>query len=102
MISRILILIFFILFYTDAASYGVVGVTESSPPEEKRDCWSCHRSPNLNTSEGIIASQELCFECHAKEDCRREIGGHSLSLQIKPEEYVKTKHQYIASLLGVK
>jgi len=98
MSSKKIIFIIFILFFTHANSYGEIDTINSFPPEEKRDCWACHRLPNMNTNEGTIASQELCFECHANQDCQRKIGEHSLSLQVNPEDFAKTMHKHNACI----
>ena len=65
---------------------------------KERVCLDCHRSPNIHTNEGILSSQALCLECHAKDLCKKTVGETSVSLQVKPESFEKSPHKYIACI----
>lgn len=71
----------------------------STEPPAERVCLDCHRCPNVNTNEGVIASQEQCYECHReKETSFRTIGKTKISLQIKPDEFEDNPHKYAACI----
>lgn len=65
---------------------------------KERVCLDCHRSPNIHTNEGILSSQALCFECHAKDSCKKTVGETPVSLQVKPESFEKNLHKYVACI----
>jgi len=63
-----------------------------------RDCLDCHRFPNIDTNEGVIASRALCMECHAKKECKKSLGKKALSLQLGPKSFEKSPHKYVACI----
>jgi hypothetical protein len=73
------------------------GLTDEELMEaEKKLCWRCHRQPNLNSNEGIIASILLCMDCHEKKDVEKKVDGKPVSLYLDEKEYEKTVHRRIA------
>lgn len=63
-------------------------------------CLDCHREPDLQTNEGIIASQSFCYECHDKADTKKQIGNSHISLQFTAATFKKNqaKHEQIACI----
>ena len=63
-------------------------------------CLDCHRAPNINTNEGVFASNALCYDCHREKTCTRKIDGAEISLQITPEDFNKNQkqHQFVACI----
>jgi cytochrome b subunit of formate dehydrogenase/nitrate reductase gamma subunit len=73
------------------------GLTDEELMEaEKKLCWRCHRQPNLNSNEGIIASILLCLDCHGKKDVEKKVDGSPVSLYLDEKGYGKTVHRRIA------
>ena len=75
-----------------------MGIEE--PSSEPLVCIDCHRMPNINTNEGVIASQTFCYDCHKEEDIKKKVGADEISLQITPELFNKnqTAHRFIACI----
>jgi nitrate reductase gamma subunit len=94
----------FILFVTACAFTCSVGNAEEAKiissliDGKERLCLDCHRSPNIETNEGIFSSQSMCLECHAKETCKKTIEKKQISLQVKPGAFEKNRHQYAACI----
>lgn len=65
---------------------------------KQRDCLDCHRYPNVNTNEGVFASQAFCMECHAQKECLKSVEGQPLSLQVDLQSFEKTRHKYTACI----
>ncbi|RLB24556.1 MAG: hypothetical protein DRG76_00985 [Deltaproteobacteria bacterium] len=63
---------------------------------KERVCLDCHRSPNINTNEGVINSRAICMECHSKSECNKDIGTQQVSLQLGKNSFGKTPHRYVA------
>lgn len=72
----------------------------AAPVIEPLVCLDCHRSPNIETNEGIISSQTFCYDCHKEKTCIRKSGTKEHSLQVVQEEFIKQQplHQYIACI----
>jgi len=75
-----------------------MGIEE--PVLEPLVCIDCHRMPNINTNEGIIASQTFCYDCHKEEDIKKIVGDNETSIQITPELFNKNQpvHRFIACI----
>lgn len=71
---------------------------EPEPVVEPLICLDCHRSPNIETNEGVITSQTFCLDCHKEKTCVRKADSKETSLQVVPEEFVKQqpRHQFVA------
>ncbi len=61
-------------------------------------CLDCHRQPNINTHEGVAAARAFCDRCHSREDCRREVDGQIVSLQVTAESFADDPHRYVACI----
>ncbi len=70
------------------------------PGVESRVCIDCHRMPNTNTNEGIMASRSFCHDCHKKNDIKKIVKPDDISLQITLETFNKNQpvHRYIACI----
>ncbi len=63
-----------------------------------RVCLDCHRTPNIQTNEGVLTSQGLCYECHGKETAVRRVGDQTVSLKVVPDSFQKNRHTYVACI----
>ena len=84
-----------------SSAVAVETVAEEPAPAsmEERVCLDCHRYPNINTNEGVLASQAQCYECHAeKKTSLRTEGKQSISLQVTSDTFEKNPHKYIACI----
>lgn len=63
---------------------------------KERVCLDCHRFPNINTNEGIMTSQAMCYECHSKKTLDRKVEGRSVALTVTPESFQKNRHAVVA------
>ncbi|HSO66913.1 MAG TPA: hypothetical protein VLP30_03575, partial [Desulfatirhabdiaceae bacterium] len=65
-----------------------------------RVCLDCHRSPNINTNEGVAASQAFCYDCHREAACVRNVDGTPVPLQVLPETFKSNQkpHQFNACI----
>ena len=63
-------------------------------------CLDCHRLPNVNTNEGVVAAQAFCNQCHINPDCQRtsDAGGQPVSLQVAEKSLAGTPHQFVACI----
>lgn len=95
---KVLLFIILGLIILPVRVFGQAQLADVYPPEEKRDCWGCHNLPNIVTNEGASASQAFCLECHSQASCQRTEGSTVLSLQVKPEEYKATRHNFVACI----
>ncbi len=86
-------------FATNDSELTEAKVLEEATPVQS-DCLDCHRAPNLQTNEGVIASQNFCYECHDKADTKKQIGDSDISLQIMAETFNKNQagHQFVACI----
>ncbi len=66
--------------------------------KEERNCLDCHRRRNINTNEGVIASNRFCNDCHLKEEAKREVDGREVSLKIPENIFKDDPHGYIACI----
>jgi nitrate reductase gamma subunit len=80
----------FALFFPPNDTVDMVG--------EKRECLDCHRQRNINTNEGVVASNAFCMECHAQPSCKRDEDGTEVSLQVPAEAFAGTPHNYSACI----
>lgn len=69
-------------------------------PPDPLVCIDCHRAPNINTNEGVIASRAFCYECHRDSDTKKRMGSSDVSLQITADTFNESqpKHQFIACI----
>jgi len=65
---------------------------------KQRECLDCHRYPNVNTNEGVYASQALCMECHGHKQCQKTVNSQSVSLRVNLQSFEKTRHRYTACI----
>ncbi len=63
-----------------------------------RPCQDCHRLPNTQTNEGVLAANRLCMECHGQKECQRKVKGQVVSLRVDPKSFAGSRHQYVACL----
>lgn len=66
------------------------------PNSTMRQCMDCHRLPNLNSTEGVLANRALCQECHAKKEVVREVDGKAVSLRVDEKAFATSRHQMTA------
>lgn len=87
-----------VLAAATALSDGNTTMMKNQASKNPLVCIDCHRAPNINTNEGVIASQDFCFECHEKNETKKQVGKTSISLQISRDMFNKNqpRHQYIA------
>ena len=98
-VRKDLLLLFFTVFLLGMIPVFSLarGLTDEELMEaEKKLCWRCHRQPNLNSTEGMIASILLCMDCHGKKDVEKKVDGKAVSLYLDEKEYGKTVHRRIA------
>jgi nitrate reductase gamma subunit len=65
---------------------------------KERVCLDCHRTPNINATEGDRTSQALCYECHGLPAAQRKAGQIAVSLQVLPDSFGKSRHRFLACL----
>jgi nitrate reductase gamma subunit len=65
---------------------------------KERVCLDCHRFPNINTNEGVLASRSMCQECHSGESCRRSVEGTRVSLQVMEKSFAGSPHKFAACI----
>jgi hypothetical protein len=63
-------------------------------------CINCHRSPNINTNEGVIASQAFCLDCHKEAETKKKKGTREVSLQVTSKTFNQNQpnHRFIACI----
>ncbi|MDR3603899.1 MAG: cytochrome c3 family protein [Syntrophaceae bacterium] len=71
-------------------------VLSSSAEEQASECLNCHRQRNLNANEGILSSQLFCYSCHQDPASHEDFRDVKVSLQVKPEYFYKSSHQFVA------
>jgi nitrate reductase gamma subunit len=97
MITRAAVLILGLLLYLPAFGQE----SEMMPRKiggQPRVCLDCHRTPNIQTNEGTLTSQGLCYECHTKDTAVRRVGDQSVSLKVFPESFQKNRHATVACI----
>lgn len=74
--------------------------TVEEPAPEPLICIDCHRMPNINTNEGVIASRAFCFDCHQKKGVKKKINSKEVSVQITADMFDKNqpKHRFVACI----
>jgi len=87
----------FLLMILGTTSFAAVGMSTHRDGEE-RSCMDCHRHRNIHTNEGVLSSKGFCYECHAKEECRRLVDGTSVSLQVSEKAFERTRHRNTACI----
>ena len=100
-LGPILTLLAALLLAASAAQAGPLGPVVMDPAPEgqpARQCLDCHHLPNLASNEGIIANQNLCLECHAKEACTREAKGVKVPLVVKNDQFSPSRHRWVACI----
>ncbi|NOX33015.1 MAG: hypothetical protein GXP56_04665 [Deltaproteobacteria bacterium] len=72
----------------------------AEPAPEPLVCINCHRAPNINTNEGVIASRAFCYDCHRKPETKKRVGTNDISLQVTPAMFDKNqpRHRFIACI----
>ena len=71
----------------------------STPASQSLTCLECHRSPNIHTNEGVVASQTFCFDCHADTSkSTRTAGDRTVSLKVTPALFQENPHRFIACI----
>lgn len=83
---------------TPAQAYSQVAMNPPMNGAAVRACMDCHRQPNLDSTEGVLANQALCQECHGKKECTRQVDGQKVSLQVDLKGFKGTRHQMVACL----
>ena len=81
------------------AAAGLVMHQLNGTPETGmgRNCLECHRAPNVNTNEGVVASNTFCFDCHTdKSRSMRKTETAEVSLQMVPDDLEKGPHRNVA------
>lgn len=73
-------------------------VGTSRAEEQSSECLNCHRQRNLNTNEGIVSSQLFCYNCHQDPASHGDFRSSKVSLQVKPEYFLKSPHRYVACI----
>ncbi|MFH1152359.1 MAG: respiratory nitrate reductase subunit gamma [Pseudomonadota bacterium] len=68
------------------------------PEPEPLVCLDCHRMANVNTNEGVFASQTFCLDCHKDKTCIRQADSAQVSLQVIPETFAENqpRHRFVA------
>ena len=70
----------------------------SNAEEQISECLNCHRQRNLNANEGILSSQLFCYDCHLDPASHEDFRDAKVSLQVKPEYFHKSSHQFVACI----
>ncbi|WP_022666188.1 respiratory nitrate reductase subunit gamma [Desulfospira joergensenii] len=107
-IGGLLMMIFAALNHTPAVATNspeseTAAVIEKAPPEpvpEPLICNDCHRSPNINTNEGVAASKAFCLDCHREADTHRMAEQQKVGLRVTEKGFNENqpRHQYIACI----
>jgi nitrate reductase gamma subunit len=66
---------------------------------KERVCLDCHRLPNIQSNEGALAAQALCFECHGREGIKRAWGESAVSLKVTAESFAGNRHRVVACIV---
>ncbi len=63
-------------------------------------CLDCHRTPNIHTNEGVIASRSFCYDCHKEADIKKRDVSKDINLQITPDIFAvnQPEHRFIACI----
>jgi len=74
--------------------------TMQEPAPESLVCLDCHRMPNIDTNEGVIASQTFCYDCHATSDIKKRNTPTDISLTVTPDTFNTNQpfHRFIACI----
>jgi nitrate reductase gamma subunit len=84
-----------------AAPEAVPAVEIAAAPEPEPEplvCLDCHRRANVETNEGVFASQAFCLDCHKDKECVRRVDGATVPLQVLPETFAanQPRHRFVA------
>jgi len=71
----------FAFLFSPARAQGPMGNASAG------SCWQCHRQPNVEGMNGIVAANALCQDCHAKADTVRRVEGKDVPLQIRAADF---------------
>jgi len=74
----------------------MVGVSRAA--EQSADCLDCHRQRNLNSNAGILSAQIFCYNCHQDPASHGDFRASKVSLQVKPEYFLKSPHRLVACI----
>ena len=77
-----------------------VPVLKSEPEPDPLVCLDCHRSVNINTNEGVFASQAFCLDCHKEKSCTKRVEKTQVSLQVLEADFHQNQknHKFIACI----
>ena len=71
----------------------------SSQPPAEPNCLECHRSPNVHTNEGAIASQAFCLDCHGNAALSQRVSDDTnLSLLVAVNHLPQGAHARVACI----
>jgi nitrate reductase gamma subunit len=73
-------------------------VGASIAEEKPSECLDCHRQRNVNANEGIFSSRLFCYSCHQDPGSHGDFRASKVSLQVKPEYFVKSSHRFVACI----
>jgi len=68
----------------------------SRAEEQSSECLNCHRDRNVNSREGILSSNQFCYNCHQDPASHGDFRAAKASLQVKPEYFQKSPHESLA------
>ena len=105
-ITAVGVLVILITALNQTMTYALVNpdlkpaTTMGKNAQKPLECISCHRSRNINTNEGVIASNAFCYDCHKKTDIKSQAGTDSVSMTITPDTFNKNQpgHRFIACI----
>ncbi|MCB2225614.1 MAG: respiratory nitrate reductase subunit gamma [Desulfarculaceae bacterium] len=97
-LSLIAVLAALVLWAAAALAMPPVAMDPAPEGQGARQCLDCHHLPNLASNEGVIANQQLCLECHAKESCSRQVDGTKVPLVVTMDLFATSRHRWVACL----
>lgn len=75
--------------------------------EMGQNCLECHRFPNTNTNEGVVAARDFCTQCHTDAEkatrkyavrAERKQDGTDVSIELAPTHLDKWPHDRVACI----
>jgi len=91
-------IILVLLFFLPGPQNIFADMKKNGTANSQRECLDCHGRSNINTNEGVAASQAFCNECHLKEQTQRQIDGKKVSLRVPSDMFQGNPHKYIACI----
>lgn len=92
----VILTVLILLLSHPQASWAGMEITTNT--DNQRECLDCHGRSNINTNEGIAASNNFCNECHLKAQTQQKREGHTVSLQVPTDMFQGNPHRYIACI----